>query len=120
VEEQDQGGSHFLNGLVLGALIGAGLAFFFASDEKTKKKLKRKGETVLDNLGELVAEFEEKGKEFSQKAQKVKEELEEGTKDKRKEIAEEAREKLTNIDELRERGRQATRRFFTRSGKKIA
>jgi Flp pilus assembly protein TadB len=117
MEKHDRG-NNFLNGLVFGALIGAGLAFFLASDEKTKKKLKRKGRATLENLGELVAEVEEKGKKFSQEAQKVKAELEE--KAKSGELGKETREKLAHIDKLRERGRKATGRFFTRSGKKLS
>ncbi len=117
MEKRDHG-SNFMGGLVIGALIGAGLAFFLASDEKTKKKLKRKGKAALENLGELVAEVEEKGEEFSQKAQKVKTEIEEKVRS--GELGEEAKEKLAHIDELRERGREATHRFFTRAGKKLS
>jgi hypothetical protein len=65
-----------------------------------------------------VAEVEEKGKEFSQKAQKVKAQLEERAKS--GEFPQEAREKLAHIDKLRERGRKATGRFFTRAGKKLS
>jgi gas vesicle protein len=118
MEKRDGGEGSFFTGAFLGAIIGAGLAFFLFSDEKTKKKLKRKGETALDNLGDLVAELEEKGREFSQKAQKVKADLEE--KVERGELGQEVQEKLAHIDQLRERGRKATGRFFTRSGKKLS
>lgn len=118
MEKRDHGGSSFFTGAFLGALVGAGLAFFFLSDEKTKKKLKRKGKVALENLSEIVDEVEEKGKEFSQKAKKIKTELEE--KAKSGELGEEAQEKLAHIDKLRERGRKATGRFFTRAGKKLA
>lgn len=118
MEKRDHEGSSFFTGAFLGALVGAGIAFLFLSDEKTKKKLKRKGEDALDNLGELVTEVEKKGKEFSRKAQEVKTDLEEKAKSGK--LSSEAREKLIHIDKLRERGRKATGRFFTRSGKKLS
>lgn len=112
--------NHFLTGLVLGALIGAGLTFFLVSDEETKEKIKKKGKVALDNLADIISELEEKGGEFKEKTKKLQAELEERTKDFREEVAEEAGTQLTHIEKLRERGRKATRRFFTRSGKKIA
>jgi len=112
----------FLSGLVLGALIGVGLAYFLTSTEegkKVKKQLKKKGEDTLDNLAEIIEEVEEKGEEFKKKAKEIQLELEKKTGDVREEIAEEAKEQLTNIDSLRERGRKATKKFFTRNGKAI-
>lgn len=120
MDDRNHRDSNFVTGLILGALVGAGLAIFLVGDEETKEKLKKKGKIALDNLGDLVAELEEKGEKFSQKAKKFKKELEEKTKDAQKEVVEETREKLTHIDELRERGRKATRRFFTKAGKKLA
>ncbi len=46
-------------------------------------------------------------------------ELEEKALDVKEEIAEEAKEKLSHIKELRERGRQATKKFFTKNGKRL-
>lgn len=122
MSERDRDGG-FLSGLVLGALIGAGLFYFLTSTEegkKVKKQLKEKGKDALDNLADLIEEVEEKGEEFKQKAKEIQAELEKKTKDVRKEVVEEAKEQLTHIDKLRERGRRATRRFFTKNGKSLA
>jgi len=120
--DRDRDGG-FLSGLVLGALIGAGLVYFLTSTEegkKVKKQLKKKGKDTLDNLAETISEFEEKGEEFRKKAEKLQAALEEKTKDIREEVGEEAKEQLTHIDKLRERGRKATKKFFTKNGKSLA
>lgn len=113
----------FLSGLVLGVLIGAGLYYFLTSTEegkKVKKELKKKGEDALDNLADLIEEVEERGEEFKERAKGIQAELEEKAKDVREEVAEEAKEQLTHIDKLRERGRKATKKFFTKNGKSLA
>jgi gas vesicle protein len=112
-------GNYFFTGLILGTVVGVGLTFFLMSDERTKKKLKKKGKIALDNLTEIVSEFKEEGEEFKRKTKKLQAELEEKTKDVRETVAEEAETQLAHIEKLRERGRKATRRFFTRAGKKL-
>lgn len=122
MSDRDRNGG-FLSGLVLGVIIGAGLFYFLTSTEegkKVKKQLREKGKDTLDNLAETISEFEEKGEEFKKKAEKLQAALEEKTKDIREEVAEEAKEQLTHIDKLRERGRKATGRFFTKNGKSLA
>lgn len=122
MSDRDRNGG-FLSGLVLGALIGASLFYFLTSTEegkKVKKQLRKKGKDTLDNLAETISEFEEKGEEFKKKAGKLQAALEEKTKDIREEVAEEAKEQLTHIDKLRERGRKATGKFFTKNGKSLA
>lgn len=112
----------FLQGLIMGAILGAGAYYFLTQTkegEKVKKKIKKRGEEVLDDLADLVDEFEEKGKEFRIQAKKLQAELERKAKDVKKEVAEEAKEQLTHIDKLRERGRKATKKFFTRNGKPL-
>lgn len=112
----------FFQGLIMGALLGAGAYYFLTQTEegeKVKKRIKKKGKEALDDLADLVEEFEEKGEEFRTQAKKLQAELEEKAKGVKKEVAEEAKEKLTHIDRLRERGRQATKTFFTRNGKPL-
>ena len=119
-DQDHQGG--FFQGLIMGALIGAG-AFYFLTQtkegEKVRQQLKKKGEEALDNLGELVEDFEAKGEEFRTRAKEIQTQLEEKTKDVSKEIVEEAQEKLGHIEQLRERGRKASKKFFVRNGKPL-
>lgn len=122
MSDRDRNGG-FLSGLILGALIGAGLAYFLTSTEegkKVKKQLREKGKDTLDNLAEIIEEVEERGEEFKKKVKVIQTELEKKAGDVREEIAEEAKEQLTHIDKLRERGREATKKFFTRNGKSLA
>lgn len=122
MSDRDREGG-FFSGLILGALIGAGLFYFLTSTEegkKVKKKLREKGEGALDDLADLIEEVEERGEEFKKKAKEIQAKLEEKTEDVRKEVAEEAKEQLTHIEELRERGRKVTKRFFIRNGKSLA
>lgn len=112
----------FLQGLIMGVILGAGAYYFLTQTEegeKVKKRIKKKGREALDDLTDLVEEFEEKGEEFRAQAKKLQAELEKKAKGVKKEVAEEAKEKLTHIDKLRERGRQATKTFFTRNGKPL-
>ena len=119
-DQDHQGG--FFQGLIMGALIGAG-AFYFLTQtkegEKVRQQLKKKGEEALDNLGELVEDFEAKGEEFRTRAKEIQTQLEEKTKDVSKEIVEEAQEKLGHIEQLRERGRKVSKKFFVRNGKPL-
>lgn len=101
--------------------MGVGAYYFLTSTEegkKVKEKLKKQGENALDNLGEIVEELEEKGGEFKEKAKELQVELEEKSKSVGGEIKEEVEEKLTEIEDLRERGRKAAR-SFTRKGKPL-
>lgn len=122
MSDHDRHDGGFFQGLIMGALIGAGAYYFLTSTKegkKVKKKIKEKSEEALDDLADLVDEFEEKGKEFRTQAKKLQAELEKKAKDVKKEVVEEAKEQLGHIDKLRERGRQATKKFFTRNGKPL-
>jgi len=121
MSDRDRNGG-FFQGLIMGALIGAGAYYFLTQTkegEKVKKRIKKKGREALDDLADLVEEFEEKGEEFQVQAKRLQAELEKKAKGVKKEVAEEAKEKLTHIDKLRERGRRATKTFFTRNGKPL-
>lgn len=58
MENRKHSDNSFLTGLVLGGIIGAGLALVFGKEEgdETKKALVKKGKTVLKNLGEILEE----------------------------------------------------------------
>lgn len=121
MSDQEQHGG-FFQGLIMGALFGAG-AFYFLTQTKEGKKLKEKikenSEDIFDNLGDLVEEFENKGEEFRLKAKNFQDELEKKLKETKGEESEEAKEKLNHIDGLRKRGRLASKKFFVRNGKPL-
>lgn len=57
MENNNNGGSKFINGFLLGALIGAG-AVFLLSSKKGKKLLKILSEGGLDKISDLLQEQE--------------------------------------------------------------
>ncbi|MEK7534261.1 MAG: YtxH domain-containing protein [Patescibacteria group bacterium] len=57
MESNNNGGNKFLNGFLLGALIGGG-AIFLLSSEKGKKILKILSEEGLDKISDLLQEQE--------------------------------------------------------------
>lgn len=121
MRDHEERGASFFKGLIWGVLIGGGLFYFLTNTEegkRIKKKIKRQGKDALDNLTEMAGELEEKGEGFRQKAKKLQVELEEKAKDFGGEMAQETQEKLSQIEELRERGRKAAK-FFTRKGKPL-
>lgn len=118
--EQNQ--NNFFTGLVLGAIVGAGLYYFLTSTEEGKRvktQFQEKSKETLDDLGELMAEIEEKGEEFKEKAKLVQLQFEEKVKGAQTQVATEVKEKLAHIKELRQRGRQAVQ-FFTHNGKPLS
>lgn len=115
MSDSERQGNGFFSGLVLGALLGAGLFYFLTSTEKgqeIRKELEEKGEGALDNLGNLVADIEKKSQEFKEKAAKAQIDLE-------KEVKQKKEKELSQIKKLQERGRKAVK-FFTRNGKSLA
>lgn len=106
---------NFFSGLIVGAVLGAGLFYFLTNTEegkKVQKQVQKKGEDALDNLKNLVDEVEQKGEEFKEKAQQFQVQLEEKVKDN-------TQEGLSQIERLRDRGRKAVR-LFTRNGKPLS
>lgn len=121
MSDREGGGASFFRGLICGVLAGAGLFYFLTNTEegkRIKKKIKKQGKEALDNLTEIVGELEEKGRDFKEKAKEFQVELEKKAKDVGGEIAQEAQEKLSQIEDLRERGRKAAK-LFTRKGKPL-
>lgn len=91
-DRRDEG---FLVGLVLGGLIGAGVALILGGEDKEKirKSLKEKGAKLLKNLEEVVEEKKEKAEEVKEETEKKVEQL---------------------------KSSRPVRRFFTRGGKKLS
>jgi len=115
----------FSSGLFFGAIIGAVLFFLFGTNEgrQIKKKLTEKGKEAIDDLPDLIKDLEKKGHQFAQKAEEVKQTLDEKTKEITPKVKQEVNLVLKQIEETQERGRQAAksvrRRFFTKSGRKL-
>jgi len=108
--------NNFLSGLLFGALISAGLAYFLTSTEegkKIRKQIRQKGEDALDELSDLIKDLEQKSEEFKQKAMVVENQLAE-------KVGEVKEEGLEQIEKLREQGRQAAGKFFTHNGKPLS
>lgn len=119
----DQERGNVLSTLILGVVVGAGLVYFLTSTkegERVKKDLKKKGKIALDNLADLTEDLRTKGKEFKTKAKKVRTDFEKKAKSFKKEVAADAQEQLAHIDQLRERGRAVSKRFFTRAGRAVS
>lgn len=122
MSDSDNSLSNLITGLVLGALVGAGFYYFLTQTEegkKVKRIVKDKGEDLLDELTEIVEDIENKGKHFKERVQVAQSQLEEKVGDIKKEVCEEAKEGLSQIDQLRERGRRAAK-FFLRHGRSLA
>lgn len=122
MSDNDNSLSNIITGLVLGAIVGAGFYYFFTQTEegkKVKRIVKDKGEDLLDELTEIVEDIENKGEQFKERVQLAQSQLEEKVGDIKKEVCEEAKEGLSQIDQLRERGRRAAK-FFLRKGKSLA
>lgn len=122
MSDSDNSLSNLITGLVLGALVGAGFYYFLTQTEegkKVKRIVKDKGEDLLDELTEIVEDIENKGKQFKERVQVAQSQLEEKVGDIKKEVCEEAKEGLSQIDQLRERGRRAAK-FFLRHGRSLA
>ncbi|MCX6725845.1 MAG: YtxH domain-containing protein [Candidatus Shapirobacteria bacterium] len=123
MSEDNLQANNFIKGLITGAVIGTGLVWFLNSTDKgkeIKKEIKDKSEDVLDNLSDLVQDFEEKGQEFKEKVIQVKKDFEEKAKDFRQDIIEEGKMGLDRVEELEEKSHKAAQKFFTRKGKSLS
>ena len=70
-------GSHFLEGLVLGGLLGAAIGILFAPSAGEKLRVKVRGILKEMDLGEILDQFGEAFEEGLQEAEKVQNEIEE-------------------------------------------
>lgn len=129
-EEQHHGpDGRFILGLFLGGLLGALIIFFLGTKEgkRAGKLLEQKGEDLIDELQDKVADLEEKGKELVKKGEAVKDEVLETLEEKKEELTEDATARLdsalAHIEALQERGRETTaslrKRLFKNLPKKV-
>lgn len=121
--------SSFLEGLIAGAAIGIGGYLFLQTDQgkKVKKELAKKAEPYLDDLGGLLEDLKDQSSELLEKAEEVKttieEKIVEGKEEAQEVLTDKLENSLTHIEELQERGREATatiRKKFFKNIKKPA
>ena len=114
---------NFLPGLIFGAMIGAGLVWFFTKTKEGQKmgeEFKEKGIDKLENLGELIEDIEKKGMEFRNKVEEVKTEIKEKFELNEGEVDSYSKEKLSKIENLQKRGQVASKKFFTKNGRSLS
>jgi gas vesicle protein len=102
----------FLAGLMLGSVIGAGIAMFLSGEDgkEIRAFLKRKGKVALKTAKEVAVQSQEKIEEVSQVAgEKIQEVAEE--------VSQVAEEKIAEVEKS---GKKSLRHFFKKAGKKLA
>lgn len=122
MSDSDNSLTSLITGIVLGAVVGAGVYYFLNQTEEgkqVKKTLKEKSKDALDDLAVIVKNVESEGQEFKKRAVAVQNALEEKASSFKENVVEDAKEGLSQIEELRERGRRAAK-FFLRNGKSLA
>ena len=113
---------HYFSGLIAGVLIGAGIYHYLTTTsegQKVKKKIQEKGQQTLDHLLELVKDFEVKGKEFKQTVDRLQVDLENKVKESDLTQKKVVQDQLAKVKQIRDRGRQATKKFFQKNGKSL-
>lgn len=133
-QNENKGG--FAIGVVLGGIIGAGIAYLLSSDdqEETRRMLKKKGKMLLKNISDLKDEAMEKGEEIGEavsgRVVEFKDNASEIIGDKVKEVGESAQD---TIDDLSKSARKFERsaekeigktqnsikKFFVKKGKPL-
>ncbi len=104
----------FWFGFFLGGLIGAITLFFVGTKEgkKAGKLIHDKGEDLIGDIQERLDELKKKGKELAIQGEELKEEMLENIEEKKENITDDVKAKidstLAHIEEIQERGRQAT------------
>ncbi|PIY65193.1 hypothetical protein COY91_03195 [Candidatus Shapirobacteria bacterium CG_4_10_14_0_8_um_filter_39_15] len=91
----------FLLGLAIGGLIGTAVAFMLDKEdsEKLKKLITKKGKVLLDNLGDVAEEGQEK--------------LEDTVTDVKENV-------VDKVEDIERSGKSSLRHFFIKAGKKLA
>jgi len=114
---------NFFPGLIFGMMAGAGLVWFFTKTKEGQKmsgKFKEKSIDKLENLSKLIEDIEKKGMEFKKKVEEVKTEIKEKFELNEEEVNDVSKEKLSKIENLQQRGRLVSKKFFTKNGKSLS
>lgn len=107
-EQTKSAQSSFFSGIIIGSVLGALAALFLTEDrDQLAKDIKKKGKQILRELPKVIEDFEEKGERVSADIVEKAEEVIESS---------QGNEPMKSLGK---KGRDLTRRFFSRSGKKI-
>jgi len=122
----------FLNGLLLGAAVGAAGFFLFGTKKgrKVKKALLEGGAKTFDDLKKTAKDLEKKSKKISKKAVVKKVELEKKAELTQKKVAIEIKEAERELKEAQKKAQKikkkltqkvarAKKRYFTRKGRSL-
>jgi len=110
----DRNDMKFFMGLIVGGLVGAGAVFLLGTKEgkKVQKMIREKGEDLVEDVGDQIAEFEKKGKELAKQGEALKEQFVEQIEEKKEDLTVEATKKLdealANIEDIQEKGLSTT------------
>lgn len=114
--------SGFFEGLVTGVVMGIAGYMYLKTDDgkKLQKDFTKKAKPYLSDLGDLLEDWKDQSGELLEKAEEIKDTLEEKFEDSKDDIETNVTKKLegslTHIEELQERGREATatirKKFF--------
>ena len=118
----DQHKTNFLEGVATGAVLGIAAYVFLGSDEgkKITKDLKKKAAPYLEDLVEVLEDWKDQSESLLEKAEAIKDTFEERLEETKDNVvpavAVKLEDSLSHIEQLQERGREATatirKRFF--------
>jgi gas vesicle protein len=117
----------FWFGFFFGGLIGAIVLFFIGTKEgkKTGKLVQDKGQDLIDIIQDKLEDLQDKGKELAKQGEEFKEEVVASVEENKEKITKDVVAKLdttlSHIEEIQERGREATadiRKMFKNLPKK--
>lgn len=106
--------NRFWFGFFFGGLIGAIVLFFLGTKEgkKAGRLIKDQGEDIIDTIQDRLNELKIRGKELADEGEALKAEVIDKVGQEKEKLTDDAKEKidtvLAHIEEMQERGRQAT------------
>ncbi len=114
--------NNFWEGVAAGAILGVAVYVFLGSDEgkKLTKDFRKKAAPYLEDLAEVLEEWRDQSESLLEKAEAVKDTLEERLEETKNQVVPAVAAKLegslSHIEQLQERGREATatirKKFF--------
>lgn len=129
MNSENKGQGSFWLGFFLGGLVGAFIVFFLGTKKgkEITEKLIENAELYEDELEQKIAKLQERGEQFLQEAQEVKEKVTKEVKGGKKAVSENLLSKmdqtLTQIEDIQKKGVAITsevhHRYFKKNGKPL-